>query len=77
MSLSHENLGLPKHRTPAADLTEDEKFSLAVAAGAPYETWFQNGVLRYRITVPTGFSDLDDGGYAIAIGSVYIARERT
>jgi hypothetical protein len=59
---------LPKMGTPAADLTEREKFALCLAAGAPFESVMDGTILTMRTTVPCGVADRGDGGYIVAIG---------
>ena len=60
---------LPKPGTPAAQLTDNQKFALAVAYGAPYRTWFDAGRLRFETTVPVGIADKGDGSWVVAIGA--------
>lgn len=62
---------LPKLGTSASNLTEQEKFALAVTMGAPYKTWMDGNMLRMATAVPVGVADRGDGGWIVAIGSVY------
>lgn len=59
---------LPRKGTPAADLTEDEKLALCIAAGAPTEVVMEGGLMRVRTTVACGVADRGDGGYIVAVG---------
>lgn len=61
---------LPRKGTPAADLTEEEKLALCIAAGAPTETAVEGGLLTVRTTVPCGVADRGDGGYIVAVGAM-------
>lgn len=57
---------LPKHGTPAAELTDRDKLALALAAGIPTEWIEEGGKLTLRSTVPFGVTDRGDGGYIVA-----------
>lgn len=60
---------VPRPGTLAADLTEAERMALVVAAGAPYETFMDGGMMWLRTTVPVGVADRPGGGYFVAIGT--------
>lgn len=62
---------LPRAGTPAAELTEREKLAVCIAAGAPTTTFFDGGDLHVRTLVPCGVTDRGDGGYLVAVGSMY------
>lgn len=60
--------GLPKHGTPAADLTDTERLALALAAGATFEVDGLPGWATIRTKQLVGVTDRGDGGYVVAIG---------
>lgn len=62
---------LPRPGKPAADLTDQEKLALFIAAGAPIKRFVQDGHLKVETLVPCGVADRGDGGYFITIGSMY------
>ena len=59
---------LPRHGKPAIELTESERFFVAVAAGVPFESSFEDGRYRMRTSRPCGIVDRGDGGYIVATG---------
>lgn len=63
---------LPRKGTPAAELTEQEKLAVCIAAGAPTKTWMEGTILTVKTAVPCGVTDRGDGGYIVAIGSMYV-----
>lgn len=62
---------LPPRGVPAADLTDRDRLALAIAAGAPYRQWIEDGELKIETAVPVGITDRGDGGYFVAVGSMY------
>lgn len=58
---------LPRHGTPAAELTERDKLALCLAAGAPYTSEMNGNMLTFRTTVPCGVADDGKGGWIVAI----------
>ena len=58
----------PRKGTPAADLTERERLTVCIAAGAPTESVMDGMRLTVRTTVPCGVADRGDGGYIVTIG---------
>lgn len=55
--------------TPAAELSQDQIFALAVAAGAPYHVHIDNYRAYFMTSVPVGVADKGDGTYIVAIGA--------
>lgn len=68
-ALMEQMLALPRPGTPAADLTDQEKFALAVRAGAPYRSEMVGYKLTLTTAVPVGIADRGDGTYIVAIGA--------
>lgn len=55
-------------RTPASQLSDDEKMGLFIAHGVPIKAEAVDGSLRVVTAVPVGIADRGDGGYIIGVG---------
>ncbi len=59
---------LPPKGKPAADLTDQEKLALCIAAGAPTVTDNKGGMMTVATAAKCAVMDRGDGGYIVAIG---------
>ena len=66
--ITREVLTLPRKGTPAADLTDRERFALCVAAGARFENTGTGMRAEFRTIERCGIADRGDGGWFVAIG---------